>query len=438
MRDRWLDDHVGDETVVRPDFEELLGGTLQTAWRRPEGSPIRPPSRPSRRTKVLIWAAAAAVLLVGGAVVLARTGKSSVTSNTGDVTLPVTAPPTVIVTTAVPPETTAAATTSLPPPTTVAPEVVATSPEQQTVLDYLTALSEKRYVDAAKLLGEGGLSLEDRSDLRPFLGPDGKIPDLAGSLQKWCAEALCLVPTLLAGTDSTVTATFTVDGVSRTALLDAGTFEGSPQVRGLPIQLPTGVALADTVQCLISPSADTALADLNGDGWFETVVADPTDNAIVSVCGTDLRVPTFTWEVSGSNDPPTRILPLDIEGDGSDEFLAATTFPDGFHGTVVGLRSGRLQVIWRPLLLFPSMDGNSFGCTDLDGDGTRDLVSYKYSLVGGTELANSTRLDYTATLVNEDGTDGISTTGSLPLPAQLEEAVRLISGYCGNFATQTG
>ncbi len=436
MRDRWLDEHVGGEAMVRPEFEASLGETLQTAWRQPSGSvAARRPTGPSRRTQVLIWAAAAAVLLVGGALVLTKTGKSAITSNTDDVRVP----PTVLLVTTLPARTTVnRATTDVPPTslpaTSVAPTVVATSAEQQTVLDYMTALSDERYDDAAKLLGEGGLSLEDRSDLRPFLNIDGLIPDLAGSLKTWCAAALCQLPAALTSVDSRVVATFAVDGVERTTTFGAGTFEASPSVVGLPLQLPSGASLADTVHCPTEKVDDTAYADLDGDGWYETVTLMKTPDVgfLLFACGTTLDQPVFTVPLSEATAVgQPRVFPIDIEGDGTDELLIATFDLDGFTASVVTFSEGTLALLDRTVSI-SAAGRQSFGCVDLNGDGVRDLVEYTYSFVGGTDISNSGALDYTTSL------DGIRTTGSLALPAQEVEAFRLIAGYCGNFATHTG
>ena len=35
MRDRWLEEHVGSEAIVSPEFESSLGETLQSAWPEP-------------------------------------------------------------------------------------------------------------------------------------------------------------------------------------------------------------------------------------------------------------------------------------------------------------------------------------------------------------------------------------------------------------------
>ncbi len=438
MREHWIDEHVGGEASVRPEFEAELGDALQSGWRQPIGSTVaRPPSGPSRRIQVMIWAAAAAVLVVGGAVVLTQTGKSQVTSNTGEITVPATAATTPA--TSAPPQTAAPSTsavstsTSELPATTLA-SAVATTPEQQTVLDYLTALAEQRYGDAAKLLGEGGLSIEDRSDVRPLLNAEGLIPDLAASLKAWCEAALCQLPTTLSNVESTVTAGFAVDADERSATFLASTFEGYRAVRGLPLQLPEGESLGDTVQCSVEPVDDTAYADLDGDGWYETITIDKgwtADNKLTRVCGTSLSVPVLAIPVSHGYTSPTRLLPLDIQGDGADELLIGYFDQDGFSAAVASYGAGHLSSTGNTVSLSP-VRGESFGCVDLDGEGIRDLVSYTYAYVGGTDISNSAALSYTASL----GT--MSKAGSLELPAQADEAFRLISGYCGNFPTQTG
>lgn len=451
MRDHWLDEHVGGEAVVRPEFESSLGLALQSEWRQPAGSVAGspPPSGPSRRAQVLIWTAAAAVLLVGGAVVLTQTGKPSVSSSTGVVTVPATSAiaPTVIPVTAVPAETntepTAIATTTALPPTTVAPMVVATSAEQQTVLDYLTALAEERYDDAAKLLGEGGLSLEDRSDLRPFLNADGQIPDLTSSLKAWCEAALCQLPTALAEADRRVIATFSGDGVDRDVTFVPGSFEGAASVRGLPLQVPAGASLADTVLCptkLFENPRYPVYADLDGDRWYEQVTLSPTSGDFarrVVVCGTSLVTTPLLWQATGSDDySSTGLIVLDVEGDGTDELLAAIYFPDDMVGELLVLSGSDLILTGATVQssnVVGSGIGTSFGCADLDGDGTRSLVNYNFRFIGGFDISSSTAVEYEAT-----GAVDASSGGQLALPAEADEAFRLISGYCGNFPTQTG
>ncbi len=450
MRDRWIDDHVGAEASVRPDFEAELGQTLQSAWRQPVGSSAPRPSGPAPRVRAMIWAAAAAVVLVGGAVLLTNGGKPRVTSTTDDVSVSVmvsttVVPTSVVVESTLGPETTIAETSSLPS-TTVAPAAVATSDEERTVLGYLTALADERYDDAARVLGEGGLSLEERSDLRPFLNADGQIPDLADSLRQWCKRpALCRAPDSITSDGSEVTASFNI-GAVRSTLFVASTFEGSAAVRGLPLQIPGGDSLAVIVQCPTASVSDTAYADLDGDGWFETVVlTDDRGGNSIMVCGSALQVPAYVWPLSEAIGPANRrLLPLDIEADGRDELMAGQFLldppqtgefialpilrlgPSGLESTgqSAGLNHSAGLYVDKP---------TSFGCVDLDGNGVRDLVSYTYSFIGGTDISNSTALEYEAS-----GVANASSGGQLALPESADEAFRLISGYCGNVPTLTG
>lgn len=445
MRNQWLNEHVGDEAKVRPEFEAQLGKTLQSAWRQPAGSVAgRPsgPSGPSRRVQVAIWAAAAAALLIGGAVVLSERDNTSVTPTTDAASVSTSAAPATAVTveTTLAPSTSEATTTTDGGPTSPSlwcngDVCQAPTVEQLAVRDYLLALSEARFDDAAMLLGQGGLALEERSDLRPLRNSDGHIPDLAAALRAWCEQpAICRGPNDLSGEGSIVTATYIEVGGQRTTTFVGSTFEGAPAVQGLPLQLPEGISLADTVQCPAQPVDDSVYADLDGDGWFETVTLTEGlsgDYKMVTACGTSLAVPEFAIAVLPGTFP-TGLFSIDIEGDGTDELLAATFDPDGFTAMVVKY-DGEALVATGQVVSLSAIRGESFGCVDLVGDGLRELVNYTYSFVGGSDLSNSTALEYEAT-----GNVDASTGGQLALPEDEEAAFRLIAGYCGNFPTQTG
>ena len=60
--------------------------------------------------------------------------------------------------------------------------------KRRSLQDYLTALADGRYADAAVLLNEGGLEPERRADLRPLFTEYGDIDDLPARLQSWCDE----------------------------------------------------------------------------------------------------------------------------------------------------------------------------------------------------------------------------------------------------------
>lgn len=444
MPDRWIDDHVGDEARLRPGFDSELDATLRAAWKSP-GAVVAPVAagRPSRGLRVAIWSAAAAVVLIGGAVMLTRDDRSSITPQTDDVTTPSTAidtttPPASVDTTG--PTSTEPATT--PPSTTIAAgPVVAHNESEQIVLDYLTALADGRYDEAAKLLGEGGLEWTGRADLRPLFSPDGTLTDLPAALQAWCEQpALCQVPVELATDNSRVIATFSVGGQFRSTIFTGGTFEGSPLVHGLPLRLPpAGISLDDVTLCRTSNVQDVVLADLDGDGWKETVVATRSaDNltVMIDVCGTTLRVPEYS--IPSIND--LLIFTLDVGLDGTDELFTGGSSVDTFFGSVMRWDGSNLVETGQQVTLSPPHDGQpgtSFGCLPINGG---SLVQYTYQYEGGTDLSNSTALSYSTIVLNPDGSVNPipMPAGRFELPAQEEEAFRLIAGYCGNLPVQTG
>lgn len=401
---------------------------------------------------MLIWAAAAAVVLAGGVLVLTQQGKSHITSSTGVATgapgssaSASTAPPsTVPPSTALPPTTSVSKTE--PAISVTLPVAVAATPQEQAVLDYLTALAERRYDDAALLLGQGGLELEARADLRPLFDPSGALPSLADGLKEWCeSPAMCQLPTNLTTADNRVVATFAIDGVERSTVFVGATFEGAPLVQGLPLRLPpVGASIADTVECPTSNIVDTAFADLDGDGWPETItlvhdIADgPNGPPSLHVCGTTLVVRPFTFTgPSPGAAAPSQVFALDIEDDGKFELMVADFDPDAFHGGMLTLAGDRFGDTAQRVTL-SSLAGASFGCVDGDGDGTRDLVSFTYEYVGGSDLSNSTSMSYVGTILLPGGQPGATVTGTFELPAQEKIAFDLIAGYCGALPVQTG
>ena len=318
--------------------------------------------------------------------------------------------------------------------------VTAATPEEQTVLDYLAALTQGRWTDAARLLGEGGQNWEERSDLRPLMNDAGTFPNLAASLQAWCASpAMCTLPTALTTVDNWVVASFTIDGVVRSSIFFGGTYEGSPTVYGLPLRLPpAGVSLADTVACPVAGVEYTAYADLDGDGWAELIVAIQDESSVrtLLVCGTQLVVSPI------GNPNAAGLWALDIEGDGVDELLTGGFSVDTFYGAVIRWDGTALTSTGQQVTRSNPIDGNpgtSFGCEDMAGVG-RGLVQYSYQYEGGTDLSNSTALTFTRTILNADGTVNPVPLplGRYELPAQEQKAFRLIASYCGNLPVQTG
>lgn len=110
MREQWLDEHVGDETVARPGFRAELRSALADELAAPARTPRHIPWKP------VLWSAAAAAALVGAIAVMSRDdGQQRITAS--PTTVAATAPATTAPTTT--PDTVSGSTTSAP--STVAP-----------------------------------------------------------------------------------------------------------------------------------------------------------------------------------------------------------------------------------------------------------------------------------------------------------------------------
>lgn len=115
---------------------------------------------------------------------------------------------------------------------------------RRTVVEYLYALADKRYEDAADLLQSSGLDYPQRLDLRPLPGfpefPDG----VAAALAQWCRQAICERPVAIAvepvvgGIEADVTATYDVEGGTVTATFMGYLDEGTPRVMGIAPERP--------------------------------------------------------------------------------------------------------------------------------------------------------------------------------------------------------
>jgi hypothetical protein len=348
--------------------------------------------------------------------------------------LPLVAPDPSSTTTTTTPTTT---TSTLPPDPTLGDPVVA-------VTSYLSALADGRWMDAAKLLREGGLELEARADVRPLydaaygLRP-GEVDQqaLAGALEKWCAGALCDVPFEVTQSDAfRQVATFTVDGRQLHSTFVGSTFEGQPGVQGLPLQRsPLGDGTSATVDCPTSGVARTSWADLDGDGWYEQIVVQRVDengtNA-VSACGSTLTV-----------------APLElIDGEGIWVYTLDPTYgpatlligsvPPFPAGDVYHYVDGRLQTTGDTFgFISPALNGGtgqSTGCIALDRLGSEQEANFSYTYVGGTDLQNSSRLDYRVQPFGQQ--EGV-VSFSLALPDQQQQALELVEGFCRGLPVMT-
>jgi len=437
--ERWLDGHTGDETRARVGFEDELGDRLRGAWRgQPEATVGPPDADPGQRRLGIVLALVACVLVLAFVAL-------AITRDSRHHTVGV---PTSVVsessTTAVRPTTTASSTTStggftpttLPsgPSTTRDPNVPIAVPadaDQQAVFDYLTALSQQRWADAATSL-RGSIDDRDRADLRPIFSD---LPDVALGLRRWCAEGgACQQPS---GLDTPhpgwVSAGYVVDGRKLMQWFQVSTFEGKTTVRGLPIKVPAGADVNQVVQCQVQHPVSVVPADLNGDGWYEQVIVD--DKGVISVCDTTLKAPPLT--VTSPFGSPVNAYPIDVRGDGYDQLFIGSTFPDGFEGRLYAYLSPRGQYTFGKTVDVSTVMGRTVGCIDVSGDGKRDFVAISFSFVGGTNADNSSAVKYFASGAEPaDVPPGMFSNPGLAVHSAA--AVRLIGGYCGDRLIMTG
>ena len=146
---------------------------------------------------------------------------------------------------------------------------------QAIVVEYLAHLAAGRYREAAELLGAGGLSWPDRSDLAALSDALKTQDDLADALEAWCGSgALCAEADSVAaradirGTSAEVTATWDVDEREVTATFIAGDYEGQPTVVGLP-PLSGEVSLATIAEITRASTVVAALPDGRVVTWVD-------------------------------------------------------------------------------------------------------------------------------------------------------------------------
>lgn len=297
---RQLVHEIADAAPPAPDWDTVASDTASPATVTPA-----PAAHPSHRRSRLLAAAAVVVLAIGAVVAVFVGGSDQSGITTVDPTTPLPPDTAPVVT---PPATIDPApdpTPSTSSPGAVTPTVPPTAgstpgpPDQGTpldaVTDYLDALADGRFDDAARILGEGGLEFERRHDIAALPGPPTDEAELADALREWCgAGALCIPPTSVtaaaeagtaeAATNDTETAdepsemiaTYDLDGDQVTATYHGSWWEGAPAVTGLPplvdaAALPT-IAVATTASTIAAVLPDGRVATL-ADG--ETSVFTP-------------------------------------------------------------------------------------------------------------------------------------------------------------------
>lgn len=199
------------------------------------------------------------------------------------------------------------------------------------VVVFLDHLAERRYAEAATMLGGGGLDAEQRSDLAA-LGEIGEgDASLASSLATWCDIAMCEPPSdVTARADdrrlgAIVTATWGAGDAVVSATFRGHTWEGAPAVRGVPPV--TGVP------------AVAVTADLVG---ATTIVAEPPGSGVVSwVDGDVFQVSPRDDVVASSDGRFVFWSEWDVEVD--DGVPAETSFAFTLEGEAVCEVSGRIH-----------------------------------------------------------------------------------------------
>ena len=427
--ERWLDGHTGDETRPRAGFGEELGDRLRGAWRGEVEATVGPPADdPSPRRLGIVLSLVACVLVL--AFVALAVTRDSRHERVGTPTTVVsgsstTAPPT----TAAPTTTTGGFTpTTLPsgPPTTREPSAVVAVPadaDQRAVFDYLTALSQQRWADAATAL-RGSIDDTDRADLRPIFSD---LPDVALGLRRWCADGgACQQPSALdTPQPGWVSAAYRLRGRKLMQWFQVSTFEGKTTVRGLPIKVPAEADVNQVVQCEVTDPVSVVPADLNGDGWFEQIVTDQART--VHVCDTTLSVAPLTIP------PPAggviAVYPVDVAGNGVDRLIIGFQHGDGFQGGLYSMASKSLQM--QAAVYTSGLTSTTIGCETFNGPG-RALAQVTWKFEGGTTQETATGISFTYTPVwplDQQGSVDSSSPGEPPTSPQ---AVAAMNGVCGD------
>jgi hypothetical protein len=319
---------------------------------------------------------------------------------------------------------------------------------------YVVRLADGDWLGAAQLLAEGGLEPEARADLRPLFDPEfGLMPGsvttetLATALERWCAQALCLSPVDLQVVDGFNRAAVTYDlgGVRRTSTFVGGSFEGRPMVEGLPLQLPADADLAATVECPTDAVMRTSWADVDGDGWWEQIVVQSFDvegselgggRNVVTVCGTDVKVQPLEL-IDGEG---IWVYAVNPDRDGPDDLLIGSVppFPAGsiyqyvdVDGVLAdtGATFGFIGLTGTP--------GDSMGCEDLDDNGFQELVRYRYEFIGGTDVTNSSALQYDVSRVYGEPSPTRVTIELPNDPGSTAHAEQVVAGYCHGLPIRT-
>ena len=146
---------------------------------------------------------------------------------------------------------------------------------QAAVVEYLAHLAAGRYREAAELLGAGGQSWSERSDLSALSGAPDTHDELADGLEEWCdsgaqcveAEAISARADIRGGS-AEVSATWAADHGRVTATFIGGDYEGQRTVVGLP-PLTGEASLATIAESTRASTVVAALRDGRVVTWVD-------------------------------------------------------------------------------------------------------------------------------------------------------------------------
>jgi hypothetical protein len=426
-----------DDELIRDAVHELVAAA-------PSPKPLPAGGALGRNPYRWLTVAAAVILVIGGIVAIAwsRADDDATPVATTQPT-PLPTPPTSVATTA--PATTSPAVETVPPstvpapvesrstststPTTTTTTTVPPTPEQAQIEQYLSALAEGRYDDAARLLIEGGLEPERRADLRPLYTEYADVDDLPARLQAWCeSEAFCTTsngPPVDIG--SYWAASWTTPGGGVVGYFRPASFEGSPSVHGLPPRRPPS---GNVWACPTDGVLLVREGDLDADGHAEliTVSSPDADTDLVQACNTDLFLPALALphsdaRVVGVLQPASEPAATLLIGESGEAGVCAETY------RLAASAGALVQVGWDGC--WGPESGTSIGCRDVDGASA--IVAYQYSYVAGDRLDNSTGMN--VDVLSLDGAPLDSFT--VALPYQIEAALQIVEPYCNGLPVMT-
>lgn len=428
---------MSDDDLIRDAVHELVGAA-------PPPPPLPSGAAPSHRSYRWLAVAAAAVLLGGGIVAVAviRSGDhdasvattapppvstAAVPPTSARVSLPVSAPSTSQQ--PVPTSTSTTTTSTTTTTTTVAPTstTVPLSPEAAVLADYLTALAEGRYADAAVLLNDGALEPERRSDLRPLFDEFGDVDDLAARLESWCGLAMCTQPdTPPTDIGGYWVATWTTPEGVLTGYFRSGSFEGVANVRGLPPRRASG----SVVTCPVDQVVVVREADIDGDGSPDTVVVtqDAADGRHwVWSCNTGLELPPL--EQPGSSTVYGVLAPAGepgatlLIGRFTEEHSCGSTF------RMAQSAGALVEAGWNGC--WGVNTGESIGCRDIGG--VQTIVAYRSHFLDGDRLDDSSGMSGSVLSLAGEILDSFTLT----FPGQIEDGYRIIEPHCNGLPVVT-